>query len=70
MNEIEKNVDIFRKESNSEFRIRCPICGDSKKNPSDSHCYLKCSMSRNVRHRCIGRIGIYWLPLLASFLAL
>lgn len=71
MNEIEKNVDIFRKESNSEFRIRCPICGDSKKNPSDSHCYLKCSMSPNepILYNCFlcnsgGKVDSKFLNLL------
>lgn len=43
MNEIEKNSDVFIKASSIQYRIRCPICGDSPKNPKDAHCYIKCS---------------------------
>jgi hypothetical protein len=43
LSEIEKNVDVFKKTSNIQYRIRCPICGDSQKNPKDAHCYIKCS---------------------------
>ena len=41
--EIENNVDVFRKVNSIQYRIRCPICGDSQKNPKDAHCYIKCS---------------------------
>lgn len=71
MSEIEKNVDIFRKESKSEFRIRCPICGDSEKNPTDSHCYLKCSIDPNepILYNCFlcnscGKVDSKFLNLL------
>ena len=40
---IRNNVDIFYKIAPHEFRIRCPICGDSRSNPKDAHCYIKCS---------------------------
>lgn len=43
LSEIERNVDVFRKVNNIQYRIRCPICGDSQKNPKDAHCYIKCS---------------------------
>lgn len=43
MNVIEENVDIFYKVNKIQYRIRCPICGDSNKNPKDAHCYIKCS---------------------------
>lgn len=42
MKEIEDNVPIFKKVSNIRWRIRCPFCGDSSKDPRDSHMYLKC----------------------------
>ena len=41
--EIENNVSVFKKVNNIQYRIRCPICGDSQKNPKDAHCYIKCS---------------------------
>ena len=43
LNEIESHAEVFRKINSEEFKIRCPICGDSSKNPRDAHCYLKCS---------------------------
>lgn len=43
LNEIESHAEIFRKINSEEFKIRCPICGDSSKNLKDAHCYLKCS---------------------------
>lgn len=43
IDEIEKNVDVFYKSSGIQYRIRCPICGDSQKNLKDAHCYIKCS---------------------------
>lgn len=47
IDEIEKNVDVFSKVSAIQYRIRCPICGDSQKNPRDAHCYIKCSYDPN-----------------------
>lgn len=47
IDEIEKNVDVFSKVSSIQYRIRCPICGDSQKNPRDAHCYIKCSYDPN-----------------------
>lgn len=41
--DIERRVDVFMKSSGDEYRIRCPICGDSQKNPRDAHCYINCS---------------------------
>lgn len=43
MREIEKHSPVFLKVSPVQYRIRCPICGDSQKNLNDSHCYIKCS---------------------------
>lgn len=43
MDEIEKHVTVFTKVNQYEYRIRCPICGDSQKNPKDSHCYIRFS---------------------------
>lgn len=42
MNEIESHSSVFRKVSPIQYRIRCPICGDSQKNLRDAHCYIKC----------------------------
>lgn len=41
--DIERNVDVFKKVNNVQYRIRCPVCGDSQKNLQDAHCYIKCS---------------------------
>lgn len=41
--DIERKSDVFIKASSIQYRIRCPICGDSQKNPRDAHCYIKCS---------------------------
>jgi hypothetical protein len=35
-------LPVFRKISNTQYRIRCPICGDSQKNLNEAHMYLKC----------------------------
>ena len=43
LNEIQKVVPVFRNVNGVEYRIRCPICGDTQKDPNDSHCYIKCS---------------------------
>lgn len=42
INEIERKVDVFYKASPIQYRIRCPICGDSQKDFKDAHCYIKC----------------------------
>lgn len=47
LDEIEKRVDVFSKVSAIQYRIRCPICGDSQKNLRDAHCYIKCSYDPN-----------------------
>lgn len=46
MDAIESKSDVFIKNGN-EYRIRCPICGDSQKNPRDAHCYIKCTYDPN-----------------------
>lgn len=43
LDEIEKHSEVFSKASRFQYRIRCPVCGDSQKNLSDSHCYIKCT---------------------------
>lgn len=43
LSEIESHSEVFRQISPEQYRIRCPICGDSQKNPRDAHCYIKCS---------------------------
>lgn len=41
---IRLNVPVFDKLSNEQYRIRCPFCGDSRKDPRKARLYLKCSM--------------------------
>lgn len=43
MNEIEAHSSVFIKVNQIQYRIRCPICGDSQKNLRDAHCYIKFS---------------------------
>jgi len=54
LNEIQSHSDVFRKINSEEYRIRCPICGDSSKNLKDAHCYLKCSnnLSEPILYNC------------------
>lgn len=47
MDEIQKKSEVFYKVNQVQYRIRCPICGDSQKNLRDAHCYLKCGMDPN-----------------------
>lgn len=42
MNEINEKSINFSQVGPSQYRIRCPICGDSQKNIKDAHCYIKC----------------------------
>lgn len=43
LDEIQRNTTVFIKVSPIQYRIRCPICGDSQKNLKDAHCYIKCT---------------------------
>lgn len=45
--EIRRNVDVFIPVPPIRYRIRCPFCGDSQKNPRDAHLYIKCSDDPN-----------------------
>ncbi len=47
MDSIRNSVEIFRKRTPVQWSIRCPYCGDSKKNFKDSHCYIKWSMDES-----------------------
>ena len=51
---IQDSVDVFYKVSPIQYRIRCPLCGDSNKNPKDAHLYIKCSFDPNepVLYNC------------------
>lgn len=42
LDDIQASVPVFKKINNIQYVIRCPICGDSQKNPKDAHCYIKC----------------------------
>lgn len=68
LHEIELKGEMFRKISPIQYRIRCPICGDSQKDPRDAHCYIKCSFdpTEPVQYNCFlcnsnGRVGKYFL---------
>lgn len=45
LEEIEQNVEIFKRVNDIQYRIRCPFCGDSQSNPRDTHMYLKCDLN-------------------------
>ena len=44
MDTIRDTVPVFKKRTSIQWSIRCPYCGDSKKDPRDSHCYIKWAM--------------------------
>lgn len=54
MDTIRDNVEVFRKRTPVQWSIRCPYCGDSKKDARDSHCYIKWSMdeSEPLLYKC------------------
>lgn len=54
MDSIRESVGIFKKRSSVQWSIRCPFCGDSKKNINDSHCYIKWSQdeSEPLLYKC------------------
>lgn len=43
LDKIEASVEVFKRSSPFQYRIRCPFCGDSQKDYKDAHLYLKCS---------------------------
>ena len=43
MDSIKNSVEVFKRRTPVQWSIRCPYCGDSKKNIHDSHCYIKWS---------------------------
>lgn len=47
LGEIRNSVSIFKEVNSNQYRIRCPICGDSQKNLESAHCYIKCSYDQN-----------------------
>lgn len=54
--------------SSYQYRIRCPICGDSQKDLQDAHCYLKCNddPSEPILYHCFkcnsgGRVTKWFL---------
>lgn len=42
MDAIQKEYPSCRKVGMNQYRMRCPICGDSQSNPKEAHMYLKC----------------------------
>ena len=45
LDEIQNHSTVFKKVNNIQYRIRCPICGDSQTDLRDSHCYIKCDFN-------------------------
>lgn len=73
LEEILRCSPVHRKINAEQYRIRCPICGDSKKDPNDSHCYLKCSYDPNepILYNCFlcnssGRVSKWFLDKLGA----
>lgn len=73
MNEILHCSPVHRVVNNEQFRIRCPICGDSKKNPNDCHCYIKCSndITEPILYNCFlcnssGRVNKWFMEKLEA----
>lgn len=73
LDELLRCSPVHKKINNYQYRIRCPICGDSKKDPMDSHCYIKCSYDPNepILYNCFlcnsnGRVGKWFLDKLGA----
>ena len=71
LNKIRENSPVFYTVTSEEFRIRCPLCGDSQKNFKSAHMYLKCSkdLSEPIMFHCFkcnknGRMNNEFLNLL------
>jgi len=47
MDQIRQVVPFVRRRTKIQYSIRCPFCGDSKKDPNDSHCYIKFSQDES-----------------------
>ena len=56
MDAIKDSVEVYKRRSSPQWpiSIRCPICGDSRKDPKDSHCYIMWTMdeSEPLRYHC------------------
>lgn len=68
MKEIEDKSTVFRKKSNIQYLIRCPICGDTDKDPNHAHCYIKKPIDPKepLQYNCFlcnsnGKINKYFL---------
>lgn len=68
LNAIKDHVDVFIPKSSIQYVIRCPLCGDTDKDPTHAHCYIKCSNDplEPLQYNCFlcnnnGRIGRYFL---------
>jgi hypothetical protein len=47
IDEIQNKVPVFKKITSIQYAIKCPLCGDSKKNLKATHCYIKSSFDPN-----------------------
>lgn len=47
LDKIEEVSPVFHRVGENQIRIRCPVCGDSRKDPYKSHMYLKCDLTSN-----------------------
>lgn len=68
LNAIEDKADVFIKKSDIQYLTRCPICGDTDKDPTHAHCYIKCTYNPTepLQYNCFlcnnnGAIGKYFL---------
>ena len=68
VDKIKQKSSVVKDVNRTEFRIRCPICGDSQKDPYDTHCYIKCSLDPDepLQYYCFlcnshGRVGASFL---------
>jgi len=68
LNAIEDKADVFIKKSDIQYLTRCPICGDTDKDPTHAHCYIKCTYdpTEPLQYNCFlcnnnGAIGKYFL---------
>lgn len=51
---LENRGEYFKKVHEGQYRIRCPFCGDSKKNLNEGHLYIKCDLDNdnNIQYNC------------------
>ena len=48
-------------DAKTHVRVRCPICGDSYKNPTDTHCYVNIEGGKPVSYYCFKCSEGHWV---------